>query len=170
MIFQQTTQENPFQIRTFAQIFKNKIMLRDVLTISGKPGLYKLLSNGKNMLIVETIDENHKRMPVHGTDKVVSLGDIAMYTDEEEVPLWQVLENVKAKCEDKPCDIDCKKATNDELAAFFAEVLPNYDRERVYMTHVRKLIQWYNILVGAGLTDFAPEEDEKTGEGAPEEA
>lgn len=138
-------------------------MLREILTISGKPGLYKLLSNGKNMLIVETIDETHKRLPVHGTDKVVSLGDIAMYTDEEEVPLWQVFENVKAKCEGQKCDIDFKKASNDELAAFFAEVLPNYDRERVYMTHVRKLIQWYNILVGAGMNDFVPE-DEKEAE------
>ena len=145
-------------------------MLQKILAISGKPGLYKLLSRGNRCLIVETLDDKKKRMPAQGSDKVISLNDIAMYTDEEEVPLWQVLENVKAKCEDKPCDIDCKKATNDELAAFFAEVLPNYDRERVYMTHVRKLIQWYNILVGAGLTDFAPEEDEKTGEGAPEEA
>lgn len=134
-------------------------MLREILTISGKPGLYKLLSSGKNMLIVETIDATRKRLPVHGTDKVVSLGDIAMYTDEEEVPLGQVLENVKTKCEGQLCALDYKKASNDELATFFAEVLPNYDRERVYMTHVRKLIQWYNILVGAGLTDFVEAEE-----------
>ena len=143
-------------------------MLREILTISGKPGLYKLLSNGKNMLIVETIDETRKRLPVHGTDKVVSLGDIAMFTDEEEVPLWQVFESVKKKFEGQKADIDYKKATNDELAAFFAEILPNYDRERVYMTHVRKLIQWYNILVSAGLTDFAPKDEEETEEQAAE--
>ena len=143
-------------------------MLRTVLTVAGKPGLYKLVSSGRNMLIVETIDATKKRLPVHGTDKVVSLGDIAMYTDDEEVPLWQVLDNVKTKCEGLACGIDYKKASNDELADFFAEVLPNYDRDRVYMSHVRKLIQWYNILVTAGLTEFVPEEE--AAEGAAEEA
>lgn len=141
-------------------------MLRTVLTIAGKPGLYKLVSNGRNMLIVEAIDSTKKRMPVHGTDKVVSLGDIAMYTDDEEVPLWQVLDNVKNKCEGAACTIDYKKASNDELADFFAEVLPNYDRDRVYMSHVRKLIQWYNLLVSASLTDFVPEDVEDTAEEA----
>lgn len=135
-------------------------MLKTVLTVAGKPGLYKLVSSGRNMLIVEALDATKKRMPIHGVDKVVSLGDIAMYTDEEEVPLWQVLENVKTKCEGAACAIDHKKASNEELADFFAEVLPSYDRDRVYMSHVRKLIQWYNILVGAGLIDFVPEEAE----------
>ena len=135
-------------------------MLRTVLTVAGKPGLYKLVSSGRNMLIVEAIDATKKRMPIHGVDKVVSLGDIAMYTDDEEVPLWQVLENVKTKCEGAACAIDYKKASNEELADFFAEVLPNYDRDRVYMSHVRKLIQWYNIIVEANLTDFVPEEAE----------
>ena len=135
-------------------------MLKTVLTVAGKPGLYKLVSSGRNMLIVEAIDSTHKRLPIHGVDKVVSLGDIAMFTDDEEVPLWQVLDNVKAKCEGAACAIDHKKASNDELADFFAEVLPNYDRDRVYMSHVRKLIQWYNILVEAGLTDFVPEDAE----------
>ena len=135
-------------------------MLKTVLTVAGKPGLYKLVSSGRNMLIVEALDATQKRMPIHGVDKVVSLGDIAMYTDEEEVPLWQVLENVKVKCEGAVCAIDHKKASNEELADFFAEVLPNYDRDRVYMSHVRKLIQWYNILVEANLTDFVPEDAE----------
>ena len=139
-------------------------MLRTVLTVTGKPGLYKLVSSGRNMLIVETIDATKKRMPIHGVDKVVSLGDIAMYTDDEEVPLWQVLENVKTKCEGAACNLDYKKASNEVLADFFAEVLPNYDRDRVYMSHVRKLIQWYNILVEAGLTDFVPEEETETEE------
>ena len=141
-------------------------MLKTILTVAGKPGLYKLISSGRNMLIVEAIDASKKRQPVHAADKVVSLGDIAMYTDDEEVPLWQVLENVKTKCEGALCAIDYKKASNEELADFFAEVLPNYDRDRVYMSHVRKLIQWYNILVEAGLTEFAPEEQEETEEGA----
>ena len=100
----------------------------------------------------------------------MSLGDIAMYTDDEEVPLWQVLDNVKTKCEGLACGIDYKKASNEELADFFAEVLPTYDRDRVYMSHVRKLIQWYNILVGAGITDFSVEEAEEVAEEAAEVA
>ena len=135
-------------------------MLRTVLSVAGKPGLYTLVSNGRNMLIVEALDATKKRLPIHGIDKVVSLGDIAMFTEDEEVPLWQVLESVKTKCEGAACTVDYKKASNEELADFFAEVLPNYDRDRVYMTHVRKLIQWYNILVEAGMTDFVPEEAE----------
>ena len=135
-------------------------MLRTVLSVAGKPGLYKLVSNGRNMLIVEALDATKKRLPIHGIDKVVSLGDIAMFTEDEEVPLWQVLESVKTKCDGAACSVDYKKASNEELADFFAEVLPNYDRDRVYMTHVRKLIQWYNILVEAGMTDFVPEEAE----------
>lgn len=134
-------------------------MLRTILTVTGKPGLYKLVSSGRNMLIVEAIDATKKRQPIHATDKVVSLGDIAMFTDDEEVPLWQVLENVKNQCNGALCEIDHKKASNEELADFFAEVLPNYDRDRVYMSHVRKLIQWYNILVENGLTAFVPEEE-----------
>lgn len=136
-------------------------MLKTILTVAGKPGLYKLVSSGRNMLIVEAVDASKKRQPIHAADKVVSLGDIAMFTDDEEVPLWQVLENVKTKCEGALCPIDYKKASNDELADFFAEVLPNYDRDRVYMSHVRKLIQWYNLLIENGLTEFAPEEAEE---------
>lgn len=135
-------------------------MLKTVLSVAGKPGLYKLVSSGRNMLIVEALDATKKRLPIHEVDKVVSLGDIAMFTEDEEVPLWQVLESVKTKCEGAACAIDHKKASNEELADFFAEVLPNYDRDRVYMSHVRKLIQWYNILVAVNLTDFVPEETE----------
>ena len=141
-------------------------MLRTILTVAGKPGLYKLVSNGRNMLIVEAIDSTKKRLPIHATDKVVSLGDIAMYTDDEEVPLWQVLDNVKNKCNAASCVIDYKKATNEELADFFAEVLPNYDRDRVYMSHVRKLIQWYNLLIENGISEFIPEEQEQIEEEA----
>ena len=141
-------------------------MLRTILTVTGKPGLYKLISSGRNMLIVEAIDATKKRMPIHATDKIVSLGDIAMFTDDEEVPLWQVLENVKGQCNGAACSIDHKKASNEELADFFAQVLPNYDRDRVYMSHVRKLIQWYNILIENGITEFVPEEENETEEEA----
>ena len=141
-------------------------MLKTILSISGKPGLYKLISRGKNMLIVETIDATKKRQPVHGADKVISLGDIAMYTDDEEVPLRQVFANVKAKEEGKQTAIDPKKASANELHEYMAAVLPNYDRDRVYNNDIKKLISWYNILVNNGMADFEEAEEEATEETA----
>ena len=140
-------------------------MLRTILSISGKPGLYKLISQGKNMLILEALDETKKRFPVYGHDKVISLGDIAMYTDDEEVALGEVLESVKNKENGAVTSIDYKKASAGELQAFMAEVLPTYDRDRVHNSDIKKLIQWYNILVSNGVTEFvAPEAEEATEE------
>ena len=140
-------------------------MLRTILSISGKPGLYKLISQGKNMLILEALDATKKRFPVYGHDKVISLGDIAMYTDDEEVALGEVLESVKNKENGAVASIDYKKASAGELQAFMAEVLPTYDRDRVHNSDIKKLIQWYNILVSNGVTEFvAPEAEEATEE------
>ena len=129
-------------------------MLKMILAISGKPGLYKLVSQGKNMLIVEAVSAEKKRMPIYASDKVISLGDIAMYTDADEVPLAEVLENVKKLKEGGLVELDYKKASNPELHAFMAEALPNYDRDRVHTSDIKKLIQWYNLLVSCGETDF----------------
>lgn len=130
-------------------------MLETILAISGKPGLYKLVSRGNRSLIVESIDASHKRMPTFATDRVISLADIAMYTDAEEVPLADVLTNIQQKENGGRCSLDPKKASKDELFAYFAEVLPSFDRDRVYPTDVKKLIQWYNILTDNDLTDFS---------------
>lgn len=135
-------------------------MLRTILSISGKPGLYKLISRGKNTLIVESLDAAKKRQPVYGSDKVIALGDIAMYTDDEEMPLRQVFNNVKEKEQGALASLDPKKATADQLHGYMAEVLPNYDRDRVYTNDIKKLISWYNILVNNSLTDFAGQEAE----------
>mgnify|MGYP001055583093 FL=1 len=129
-------------------------MLETILAISGKPGVYRLVSRGNRNLIVESIDAARKRMPAFGADKVISLADIAMYTDEEEVPLRDVLGKMKEKENGGRASLDAKKATRDELNAYLAEVLPNFDRDRVYATDIKKLISWYNILVDNGLTDF----------------
>lgn len=129
-------------------------MLETILAISGSPGLYKLVSRGNRSLIVETLDEKKKRMPVFGTDKVISLADIAMYTDAGEVPLREVLNALKAKENGEASAFDYKKASGSALADFFAEILPNYDRDRVYASDIKKLISWYNLLVKAGMTDF----------------
>ena len=129
-------------------------MLKTILAISGKPGLYKLISQAKNMLIVETVSAEKKRVPVYASDKVISLGDIAMYTDADEVPLAEVLKSVKKKENGAVASLDYKKASQQELVDFMAEVLPNFDRDRVHTSDIKKLIQWYNILVNAGETDF----------------
>ena len=139
-------------------------MLRTILSVSGKPGLYKLISQGKNMLILETLDATKKRIPAYSHDKVISLGDIAMYTDAEEVALGEVLEAVKTKENGAVTSIDYKKASADELHAFMAEVLPSYDRDRVHTSDIKKLIQWYNILVSNGVTEFVAAEEEKATE------
>ena len=129
-------------------------MLETILAISGKPGLYKLVSRGNHNLIVETLDTQKTRFPAFAADKIISLADIAMYTDEKEVPLREVLNNIKAKESGKTTSIDYRKASKDELFAFLGEVLPNFDRDRIYPGDVKKLIQWYNILIENGLTDF----------------
>jgi len=139
-------------------------MLEKILAISGKPGLYKLLSRGNNSLIVETLDAQKKRMPVFGTNKVISLADIAMYTDDEEVPLRRVFKNILEKEGGKKTSLDYKKASKEELAAFMGEALPNYDRDRVYPADMKKLAQWYNILIENEITDFEEPETENTEE------
>ena len=129
-------------------------MIETILAIAGKPGLYRLVNRGNRSLIVETIDKAKKRMPAFGTDRIISLADIAMYTDSEEVPLRQVLKNMLEKEGGKKASIDVKKASKDELAAYVGEVLPNFDRDRVFPSDMKKLVQWYDILVENGLTDF----------------
>lgn len=129
-------------------------MLETILAISGKPGLYKLVSRGNNNLIVETIDAQKKRFPAFAADKVISLADIAMYTDEKEVPLREVLNSIKTKESGKVASIDYRKASKEELFAYLGEVLPNFDRDRVYPADAKKLVQWYNLLVENGLDNF----------------
>lgn len=128
--------------------------METILSISGKPGLYRLVSRGNKNLIVESIDSAKRRVPAFATDRITSLGDIAMYTDDEDIELWKVLKAVGEKEELKSSSIDYKKCTTDELHEYFGLVLPNYDRDRVRDSDMKKLIQWYNILVENGYTDF----------------
>lgn len=104
------------------------------------------------MLIIESLADG-KRFPAYARDKVMSLGDIAIYTLEEDVPLAEVLEKLKARTDGRPvqaADID----STDKLRDFFGTVLENFDRERVHDSDIRKLIAWYNLLIGAGITEF----------------
>ncbi len=130
-------------------------MLRTILSVSGKPGLFKLVSSGKNMIVVESLIDG-KRIPIHPRDKVVALGDIAMYTIEEEVPLKEVLSNLKKKENGAKASISVS-AKPQELYAYFREVLPTFDQDRVYPTDIKKLLQWYNLLVEKNV-DFEAEQ------------
>ena len=135
----------------------NKIlgtMKETILAIAGKPGLYKLVSRGKNSLIVEALDATHRRQPAFATDRITSLGDVAMFTETDDVPLMDVLENIKTLEAGKKASIDEKKASSKELQDYFTKVLPEWDRDRVQNSHIKKLITWYNILVANGITDF----------------
>lgn len=134
-------------------------MMKEILAISGKPGLYKLVSRGNKMLIVETLDERKHRMPAYATDRVVSVADISIYTDDgEDTPLPGVFESIRKLYDGKTVDINHKKADNDEIIAFFKKALPNYDTDRVRVSDMRKVIAWYNILVAADVTEFVEEE------------
>ena len=130
-------------------------MLTKILSISGKPGLYQFVSHGNRMLIVETLDSAKKRMPVLSTEKVVALSDISIYTnDDREVPLASVFQNIYKEYQEKAVELSAKKASQDEIITFFQKALPNYDTDRVRVSDMRKVLSWYNILVGEGLTNF----------------
>ena len=129
-------------------------MLQTILAISGRPGLYKLLSRGNKNLIVEALDETHRKSPAFATDRITSLADIAIYTDTDDVPLYKVLASLRDLEEGKPTSLNYRKASGDELREYMGKLLPNFDRDRVKMSDIKKLLQWYDILVNNGITDF----------------
>lgn len=135
-------------------------MKETILSISGRPGLFRLVSSGRGNLIVETIDDAKKRLPAGARDRVTSLNDVSMYTDDDDAPLMDVFQNIANANDGKAVDINVKTASSKELADFMATALPNYDRDRVHQSDIKKLIQWYNILVNNGYTDFVVKEEE----------
>ena len=145
-------------------------MIKKILAISGKPGLYKLISRGNKSLIVETVDAQKRRIPAFGADRVVSLGDISIYTDDDsEVSLASVFESIKQNYDGKVVALSPKKAAQDDIIAFFAKVLPNYDTDRVRVSDMRKVLSWYNILVENGITEFVSKEEAATEKATEEE-
>lgn len=127
-------------------------MIKGIISITGKPGLYKLVSRGKNSLIVESL-QTGKRMPTYAHEKVISLADITMYSDNGDVPLPDIFQKIYELTEGKPVDV-----AGNAMRDFFAEVLPDYDRERVHNSDLQKLFSWYNQLIAAGVTEFKDEE------------
>ena len=136
-------------------------MLRTILVVSGKPGLYKLITRGNNNLIVETVDAQKRRLPIFNSERVVSLGDISIYTDDDgEVRLSEVFENISKAYKTKAVDLSPKKASDDDIVAFFTKALANYDHDRVRINDMRKVLSWYNLLIASGVTSFKEEEEQ----------
>ena len=133
-------------------------MLKDILAISGQPGLYKLVSNTKNGIIVENL-ETKKRMPAYATSKVSALNDIAIYiVDGEDKPLIEVFTNIRNK-ENGGQAIE-SKSSNDELKAYFETIMPEYDQERVYVSDMKKVVQWYNLIQKLDMLHLLDEKEE----------
>ena len=134
-------------------------MLKEILSISGKPGLYKLVSQAKGMLVVESLVTG-KRIPAYSYDKIISLGDISIYTEEEDRPLAEVFETIKEKELGKAIEIS-KGASAEEYRKYVESVIPEYDRERVYPNDIKRIVDWYNIIVNAGITEFVEKNSEE---------
>lgn len=131
----------------------------DIISVSGKGGLFQIISKTNNGLIVESL-EDKKRMPVFGSDNVSSFSDISIYTTDDSTPLKEVFQKIS----EKENGGKCMDANSDpaKLKAYLAEVLPDYDEDRVYMSHIKKLMKWYNILQELGLLKELLKDDEKT--------
>lgn len=137
--------------------------MKEILSISGYTGLFKLISSTKNGIIVEDI-ESKKRMPVYSSAKVSSLHDIAIFkSDGEEVPLVEVFKSIRKKESGKQ-SIDPKKADNETLKKFFSDIMPEYDRDRVYVSHIKKVLAWYNQLQRCDMLSLLDAGDEEKGE------
>ncbi|WP_431161250.1 DUF5606 family protein [Flagellimonas beolgyonensis] len=130
--------------------------LDKILSIGGKPGLYKLLTQTRSGFVGESLLDG-KRVTVGIRSNVSVLSEIAIYTLEEEMPLREVFQKIKEKENGNKTSIS-HKAEKIELEEYFFEVLPNYDEDRVYASDIKKIIQWYNILVDNNITEFLEEE------------
>jgi len=132
--------------------------LSKILSISGKPGLYKMISQTKNAVIVESLIDQ-KRFPAFGHEKISSLEEISLFTTGEDLPLKKVLKKIHDQLQEKE-SLDPKSAPA-LLQKFFLEIVPDYDQERVYASDIRKILTWYNLLQKHQLLDFTEEEETK---------
>ncbi|WP_346859266.1 DUF5606 domain-containing protein [uncultured Draconibacterium sp.] len=132
-------------------------MLKGILAISGQSGLFKLVAESKNSIIVESLD-TQKRIPVYSSAKVSALEDIAIYTYEGDIPLKDIFKSISDK--EEGGQSLSPKASGNELKAYFEEVVPEFDKDRVYVSDIKKVLNWYNSLQEKDLLDFTePEED-----------
>lgn len=133
--------------------------LDKILSIGGKPGLYKLLTQTRTGFVGESLIDGRK-ISVGMRNNVSVLSEIAIYTLEEEMPLKEVFQKIKEKEKGKKTAIS-HKSEKIALEEYFFEVLPNYDEDRVYASDIKKIIQWYNLLLDNGISDFSEEQKEE---------
>ncbi len=133
--------------------------LSKIISISGRPGLNKLIANTKSGAIVESMLDK-KRFPAFGTDRISSLEEISLYSEDEDIPLKDVFKAIYNK-ESGGKSIN-PKSSGEDLKKYLKEVVPNYDKERVYVSDIKKIISWYNILHDQNILDFTEEEEETT--------
>ena len=136
--------------------------LKGLISITGKPGLYKVVGQGKDRLIVESLTDG-KRMPAFASQRISALDDITMYTTDDDAPLRDIMKKIFEKENGGPGIQPTEEAS--KLHDYFAEILPNYDKERVYYSDLKKLFGWYNMLHSTGmLAKIAVEEKEEVKE------
>lgn len=128
--------------------------LKEIMSVSGHSGLFKFVSQGRNGIIVESFADK-KRMFVSASQKVSSLSDIAIFTDGDEVPLKDVFKNIHDAAPGVPAPD--AKSSPDDLRKFMEKTLPNFDRERVYISDIKKLVTWYNTLLDMNMLSFEEE-------------
>lgn len=133
-------------------------MLKEILSISGKPGLQKMISNSSNAIIVESLIDG-KRFPAYSNSKIIALEDISIYTEGEDLPLKEVFKRIYTK-ESGKTTLSHKEST-EKIIAYFGEIVPEYDKDRVYVSDMKKIIQWYNLLADKALLNFNEEEESK---------
>jgi hypothetical protein len=139
--------------------------LSGIISISGRPGLYKVIAQGKNSIIVESITDK-KRFPAYATDRISALDDISIYTYDGDKPLKEIFADIFAKQDGK--EAPSHKESNSVLQAYILEIIPDYDEERVYPSDIKKLLQWYNMLLTSGnLKPFETPVAEGESEGEP---
>ena len=135
--------------------------LKEILSVSGKPGLFKTIAQTKTGVIIESLIDG-KRIQAFASDKISSLGEISIFTTGEDMQLREVFRLIGEKNGDQPAPDS--KSDDRALKAFFESIVPDYDSERVYVSHMRKLVQWYNLLLANGITDFSAPVEESEGE------
>lgn len=129
-------------------------MLKEILSISGKPGLQKMISNSSNAIIVESLLDG-KRFPAYSNSKIIALEDISIYTETEDMPLKEVFKRMYTK-ENGQAALSHKES-NEKIIRYFNEIVPEYDKDRVYTSDMKKIIQWYNLLIEKGILKFDEE-------------
>ena len=134
-----------------------KTDLSKILAVSGQSGLYLYISATRTGAVVEALADK-KRSAVSATSRITSLADISIYTDEEEVKLQEVFLNMKEVLGD--ADAPSSKSAPEELKALFEKALPTYDRDRFYVSHMKKVVEWYNALKNYASLDFVNPEEE----------